>query len=79
GDNRDNRFGVEADLTAARIDNLLPGWTKVAGKTTKMTFNVVQKPQGTRFEDIVVEGNGTSIKGSLEIDEKNDLVNASFP
>jgi len=79
GDNRDNRFGVEADLTAARIDNLLPGWTKVAGKTTKMTFNVVQKPQGTRFEDIVVEGNGTSIKGSLEVDDKNDLVNASFP
>lgn len=43
-----------------------------------MTFNVVQKPQGTRFEDIVVEGNA-SIKGSLEIDDKNDLVNASFP
>lgn len=79
GDNRDNRFGVEADLTAARIDNLLPGWTKVAGKATKMTFNVIQKPQGTRFEDIVIDGNGTSIKGSLEIDDKNDLVNASFP
>lgn len=79
GDNRDNRFGVEADLTAARIDNLLPGWTKVAGKTTKMTFNVVQKPQGTRFEDIVVEGSGTLIKGSLEVDDKNDLVNVSFP
>lgn len=78
-ENRDNRFGVEADLTAARIDNLLPGWTKVAGRTTKMTFNVIQKPQGTRFEDIVIEGNGTSIKGSLEIDDKNDLVNASFP
>jgi hypothetical protein len=79
GDNRDNRFGVEADLTAARIDNLLPGWTKVAGKTTKMTFNVVQKPQGTRFEDIVIDGNGTLIKGFLEVDDKNDLVNASFP
>ena len=79
GDNRDNRFGVEADLTSARIDNLLPGWTKVAGKATKMTFNVIQKPQATRFEDIVIEGNGTSIKGALEIDDKNDLVNASFP
>lgn len=75
----DNRFGVEADLTAARIDNLLPGWTKVAGKVTKMTFNVVQKPQGTRFEDIVVDGNGTLIKGTFEVDDKNDLVNASFP
>lgn len=75
----DNRFGVEADLTAARIDNLLPGWTKVAGKATKMTFTVVQKPQGTRFEDIVIEGNGALIKGALEVDDKNDLVNVSFP
>ena len=79
GGDGDNRFGVEADLTAARIDNVLPGWTKVAGKSTKITFNVVQKPQGTRFEDIVIEGNGTSIKGTLEVDDKNDLVSVSFP
>lgn len=75
----DNKFGVEADLTAARIDNILPGWTKVAGKASKITFNVVQKPQGTRFEDIVIEGNGASIKGSLEVDQNNDIVSASFP
>jgi len=79
GDNSDNRFGVEADLTQARVDNLLPGWTKVAGKNTKMTFNVVQKPQGTRFEDIVIEGNGTLIKGVIEVDDKNDIVSAVFP
>ena len=29
---RDSRFIVDADLTPARIDNLLPGWTKPAGK-----------------------------------------------
>ncbi len=79
GGDKENRFGVEADLTAAKIDNLLPGWTKVAGKATKMTFNVVQKPQGTRFEDILIEGSGALIKGTLEVDEKNDLVNAFFP
>ncbi|MEW6767589.1 MAG: DUF3971 domain-containing protein [Pseudomonadota bacterium] len=79
GGDKENRFGVEADLTQAKIDNLLPGWTKVAGKSTKMTFNIVQKPQGTRFDDILVEGNGTLIKGTLEVDEKNDLVSASFP
>jgi hypothetical protein len=79
GSDKENRFGVEADLTPAKIDNLLPGWTKVAGKATKMTFNVVQKPQGTRFEDILVEGSGTLIKGTLEVDDKNDLVNAFFP
>lgn len=79
GGDGENRFGVEADLTAARIDNILPGWTKVAGKATKLNFNVVQKPQGTRFEDIVIEGNGALIKGALEVDDKNDLVSVSFP
>ena len=79
GGDRENRFGVEADLTAAKIDNLLPGWTKVAGKATKMTFNVVQKPLGTRFEDILIEGSGALIKGTVEVDDKNDLVNAFFP
>jgi hypothetical protein len=80
GHDGENRFGIEADLTAARIDNLLPGWTKLGGKATKVTFNAVQKPQGgTRFEDIVIEGSGTLIKGVLEIDDKNELVSASFP
>jgi hypothetical protein len=76
---RDNRFGVEADLTAAKIDNILPGWTKLSGKATKMTFNVVEKPQGTRFEDVVIDGSGTSIKGAVEVDQNNDLVSAIFP
>lgn len=78
GDNN-SKLGVEADLTPAKIDNILPGWTKLAGKTTRMTFNVVQKPQGTRFEDVVVEGSGTSIKGTVEVDQNNDLVSAVFP
>jgi hypothetical protein len=40
---------------------------------------VVQKQQSTRLEDIVVDGGGVSIKGSLEIDQNGDLVNANFP
>src|SRR5204863_5546735 len=31
------------------------------------------------FEDIVVDGGGVSIKGSLEVDQNGDLLNASFP
>jgi hypothetical protein len=75
----DNRFGIEADLTAAKLDNLLPGWLKLPGKSTHAVFNVAQKPQSTRLEDIVIDGGGASIKGSLEIDQNNDLLNASFP
>ena len=76
---RENKFGIEADLTALKLDNLLPGWTKAAGKSGKAVFNVVQKPQSTRLEDLVVEGSGVSIKGSLEVDQNGDVINANFP
>jgi Protein of unknown function len=75
----DSRLGVEADLTSLKLDNILPGWVKVPGKSGKATFNVVQKQQSTRFEDIVVDGGGVSIKGSLEVDQNGDLMNANFP
>jgi hypothetical protein len=75
----DSKIGVEADLTALKLDNLLPGWVKVAGKSSRVVFNVVQKPQSTRFEDIVVDGGGVSIKGSLEVDQNGDLMNSNFP
>jgi len=76
---RETRLGIEADLTAARIDNLLPGWVKVAGKAGKIAFNVVQKPQSTRLEDISIEGGGVQIKGALELDPNGDVLNAAFP
>ncbi len=75
----DSRLGVEADLTALKLDNILPGWVKLPGKSSRAVFNVVQKPQSTRFEDIVIDGGGVSIKGSLEVDQNGDLVSANFP
>jgi hypothetical protein len=75
----DSKLGVEADLTQLKLDNLLPGWAKVPGKSSRVTFNLVPKPQSTRFEDIVVDGGGVSIKGSLEVDQNGDLLNANFP
>jgi hypothetical protein len=75
----DTRLGIDADLTGLKLDNILPGWVKASGKSTHATFNVVQKPQSTRLEDIVVEGGGVSIKGSVEVDQNGDLMNANFP
>jgi hypothetical protein len=75
----DSRLGVEADLTALKLDNILPGWVKLPGKSSRAVFNVVQKPQSTRFEDIVIDGGGVSIKGALEVDQNGDLINANFP
>ena len=75
----DSRVGIEADLTSLRLDNILPGWVKVPGKSGKATFIVVKKEQSTLFQDIVVEGGGVSIKGSLEVDQNGELLNANFP
>jgi hypothetical protein len=75
----DSRLGVEADLTQLKLDNVLPGWVKLAGKSSRAVFNVVQKAQSTSFENIVIDGGGVSIKGSLEIDQNGDLMNANFP
>jgi hypothetical protein len=76
---RDSRMGIEADLTSLKLDNILPGWVKLPGRTSRAVFNVVQKQQSTRLEDIVVDGGGVSIKGSLEVDQNGDLMNANFP
>lgn len=73
------KLGIEADLTSVKLDNILPGWVKLPGKSSKATFKVVPTAQSTRLEDIVVEGGGASIKGSLEVDTNGDLMNANFP
>ncbi|MEA2861579.1 MAG: hypothetical protein QOC72_3618, partial [Methylobacteriaceae bacterium] len=76
---RDSRMGIDADLTALKLDNILPGWVKLPGKSSRAVFNVVQKTQSTRLEDIVIDGGGVSIKGSIEVDQNGDLINANFP
>ncbi|MGA7805626.1 DUF3971 domain-containing protein [Bradyrhizobium sp.] len=75
----DSRVGIEADLTALKLDNILPGWVKLPGKSSRAVFNLVPKAQSTRFEDIVIDGGGVAIKGSLEVDQNGDLINAAFP
>ena len=76
---QETRLGVDADLTAVKLDNLLPGWIKLPGKSGHMTFNVTRKPQSIRLDDVVIEGGGTHIKGTLEVDHDGDLLNANFP
>ena len=75
----DTRFAIEADLTQAKVDNLLPGWSKAAGRAARATFTLVNKSPGTRFEDLVVEAPGASVKGAIEVDGSGDVVSANFP
>ena len=76
---KDARISVDADLTQAKIDNLMPGWVKPSGKPNRATFTVVSKDKTTRFEDVVIDGSGASVKGNAELDSSGDLIAANFP
>jgi hypothetical protein len=78
-DNKDVRLQVEADLTPARIDNLLPGWNKPPGRSTRASFTMVSRDKATRFENLAIDGSGVNVRGTIELDAAGDLVNASFP
>ena len=77
---QESRFAVEADLTQAKIDNLLPGWIKDAAKPARASFTMAtRKGANTRIDDIAIEGTGASVKGSVELDGNSDVVAANFP
>ena len=74
-----SRMGIEADLTALKLDNILPGWVKLPGKSSRAVFNVVQQaaihpPRGHRHRR-----RRRIDQGSLEVDQNGDLINANFP
>ena len=75
----DNRFAVDADLTQAKVADLLPGWSKAASKPARATFILIEKPQARRIEDLLLEGSGTRVKGTIELDGNGELVAANFP
>ena len=75
----DSRLAVDADLTQAKIDNLLPGWSKAPGEAARATFTLVNKSQATRFEDMVIEAPNASVKGMVEVDSSGEVVVCKFP
>ncbi len=78
-DGRDPPMMVDADLTPVKIDNLLPGWVKAAGKPARATYTLVKTAQTLKFEDLIIAGSGTNVKGSVELDAASDIVSANFP
>jgi len=75
----DGRFAVAADLTSAQIDGFLPGWVKEAGKPARATFTLTTKPQSIRIDDLLIEGAGGGVKGTIELDGSGALQSADFP
>jgi hypothetical protein len=78
-DEDENRFAVEADLTQARIDNLLPGWAKPAGKSARAAFTLITKGKTSRLEDLALDGSGAQVRGTVEVESDGDIQSANFP
>ena len=76
---REGHFTVEADLTPTTIDGLLPGWSKPSGKPARATFTLSTKPQAIRIEDLVIDGGGVNVKGTIDLDGSGEVQSASFP
>jgi hypothetical protein len=76
---REGRFNIEADLTSAQIDGLLPGWAKPSGKPARATFVLATKAQSIRIEDLLIEGAGAGVKGTIDFDSSGEVQSANFP
>ncbi len=67
------RAQVEIDFTRAAIDNLLPGYTKTAGRTAKASFTLVNDPDGPDLENFIFDGGTAFAKGLIELDPNGGL------
>src|SRR5262249_37481135 len=79
GDAKDERFNLDADLTAIAVEDLLPGWEKPAGKSARFTATFIRSPDAMRFDNLAIGGAGANVKGSIEIDKAGELTAANFP
>lgn len=75
----ESRFKVDADLTQARVIDLVPGWNKPPGRTARTSFVMIEKGQTIRLEEFKLDGGGASIRGTLEVDAQGEVVFADLP
>ena len=76
---KETRIDVEADFTAAKIADLVPGWQKAAGRPSKATYRIIEREHGVKIDNLNVTGSGTTLRGSIEFDGDGALVAANLP
>ncbi|HZD88961.1 MAG TPA: hypothetical protein VE224_02585, partial [Pseudolabrys sp.] len=72
-------FALDADLTRARIEGLLPGWNKASGQPAHLTAKMTKGPDGERFDDLALSGSGVAVRGNIALDKNGHLASADFP
>ncbi|MER2250195.1 AsmA-like C-terminal region-containing protein [Methylorubrum podarium] len=70
---------VEADLTRASINGLMPGWSKPAGKAGRLGFTLVEGPGGAmELRDITLDAAPALARGSATISAEGNLERAEL-
>ncbi len=69
---------VEADITEASVENLVPGWVKPSGQPGALSF-VLKKGDELLVEDLVVDAGPAQAQGSLRMSASGELREARFP
>jgi hypothetical protein len=68
---------VEVDLVKAAVDNLIPGWTKPAGKPGRLTF-LLDQDAATEIRDFAVDSGVVQIRGSASLNAEGSLEKAEI-
>lgn len=76
---KDDHMNVEADLTPVKIDNLLPGWIKAAGKPARATYSLLKTDKSVRLDNLSIDSGSTIVRGAVEIDNSGAILSANFP
>jgi len=76
---KETRVNIDADLTQATINELVPGWNKPAGRAARAQFRLTERDGAYKLDDINVTGSGVHLRGSAEFDDEGSLVSANLP
>jgi hypothetical protein len=68
---------VEIDLAKAGVDNLIPGWTKPAGKPGRLTF-ILDPDAATEIRDFSVDSGVVQMRGSASLSSEGSLEKAEI-
>jgi len=75
GEDRAEGTRVEADLTGATIDGLVPGWIKPSGQTGALSFRVVEG-ETISIEDFALDAGAFRARGRLRMSPEGELLEA---
>lgn len=70
---------IEADLTRAAIDGLLPGWSKASGKAGRLSLALIEGPGGQmELRDIALDAAPAMARGSATVSAEGGLERADL-